>query len=194
MIAWVSFRDLISPTADFAKALKLFLCLITYSCWRWLASCFWALWNCAWWLSMKAAEVSTSSIDSGSLPSNSSKMARIGCAFLTNWPMSWFRNWRDSWSLALISSIVRLIRPMLLLLLLPGRWLQFGKKTDYCLEILVPERKVELGWPMETKEWWNRLEERCLLALGLFPLCWNRDKGLWWRTWDCNVWLTRWFR
>ena len=53
---------------------------------------------------MKAAGVSTSSIDSGSLPSNSSKMAQIGCAFLTNWPMSWFRNWRDSWSLALISS------------------------------------------------------------------------------------------
>ena len=53
---------------------------------------------------MKAAGVSTSSIDSGSLPSNSSKMVRIGCAFLINWLMSWFRNWRDSWSLALISS------------------------------------------------------------------------------------------
>jgi hypothetical protein len=38
---------------------------------------------------------------------------------------------------------------MLLLLLLPKRWLQFEKRTDYCLEILVPERKIKLIWPME---------------------------------------------
>jgi len=53
---------------------------------------------------MKAAGVSASSIDSVSLPSSASKMARIGYAFLINWPMSWFRNWRDSWSLTLVSS------------------------------------------------------------------------------------------
>ena len=104
MLAWVSFRDLISPTADSAKALKSSLCLMTFSCWRRSASCFWALLNCARWLSMKAAGVNASSIDSGSLPSSSSKIVRIGYAFLIRWPMSWFRNWRDSWSLALISS------------------------------------------------------------------------------------------
>ena len=82
MLAWVSFRDLISPTADSAKALKSSLCLMIFSYWRWSASCFWALLNCARRLSMKAAGVNASSIDSGSLPSSSSKMVRIGCAFL----------------------------------------------------------------------------------------------------------------
>ena len=77
MLAWVSFRDLISPTADSAKALKSSLCLIISSCCRRSASCFWALLNCARWLSMKAAGVNTSSIDSGNLPSSSSKMVRI---------------------------------------------------------------------------------------------------------------------
>ena len=104
MLAWVSYRDLISPTANSTKALKLSLCLIISSCWRRSASCFWALLNCARWLLMKAAGVNASSIYSGSLPSSSSKMVRIGCAFLISWPMSWFRNWRDSWSLTLISS------------------------------------------------------------------------------------------
>ena len=42
---------------------------------------------------------------------------------------------------------------LLLLLLLPGEWLQFEKKTDYCLEILVPEREVWLGWPMKAEGW-----------------------------------------
>ena len=51
---------------------------------------------------------------------------------------------------------IQLDRPMLLLLLLPGKWLQFEKKTDYCLEILVPDREMWLGWPMEAKGWWNR--------------------------------------
>ena len=84
MLAWVSFRDLISPMADSTKALKSSLYLMISSCWRRTAGCFWALRNCARWISMKAAGVSASSIDSGSLPSNSSKMVRIGCALLTN--------------------------------------------------------------------------------------------------------------
>ena len=123
---------------------------------------------------MKAAGVSTSSIDSGSLPSNSSKMVRISCAFLINWLMSWFRNWRDSWSLALISSDSMTDRPMLLLLL-PGRWLRFEKKKDYCLENLVPERKIRLERPIETKEWWNQPEGRYLLGSGIFPLNWSQQ-------------------
>ena len=90
--------------ADSARALKLSLCLIISSYWRRSASCFWALLNSARWLSIKAAGINASSIGSGSLPSSSSKMARISCAFLISWPMSWFRNWRDSWSLALVSS------------------------------------------------------------------------------------------
>ena len=39
MLALVSFRDLISPTADSAKSLKWSLCLKISSCWRWSASC-----------------------------------------------------------------------------------------------------------------------------------------------------------
>ena len=46
---------------------------------------------------------------------------------------------------------IQLDRPMLLLLL-PGEWLRFEKKIDYCLEILVPEWKMKLGWPIETEE------------------------------------------
>jgi len=40
---------------------------------------------------------------------------------------------------------------MLLLLLLPREWLQFEKKTDYCLEILEPDREMWLGWPIMAK-------------------------------------------
>ena len=36
--------------------------------------------------------------------SKSSRMAGIGLAFLTSWPMSWCKNWSVSWSLALTSS------------------------------------------------------------------------------------------
>ena len=64
---------------------------------------------------------------------------------------------------------------MLLLLLLPGRWLRFEKKKDYCLENLVPERKIRLERPIETKEWWNRPEGRYLLVLGIFPLNWSQQ-------------------
>ena len=32
----------------------------------------------------------------------------------------------------------------MLLLLLPGRWIQFEKRTDYCLGILVSEKKVKV--------------------------------------------------
>ena len=65
---------------------------------------------------------------------------------------------------------------MLLLLLLPGEWLQFEKKTDYCLGILVPEGKIRLRWPMETKEYWSRPEERCLPASNVFPLNWSQQE------------------
>jgi len=92
MLTWVSFRDLISITADSGKALELSLCLMISSCWRRSASYFWALKNCTRWLLMKAAGVSASSIVSGSLLSSSSRMTRIGWAFLINWSMSWFRN------------------------------------------------------------------------------------------------------
>jgi len=37
---------------------------------------------------------------------------------------------------------------MSLLVLPPERWLRFEKKTDYCLEILVPEKKMRLRWLM----------------------------------------------
>ena len=47
--------------------------------------------------------------------------------------------------------IIQLNRPMSLLLLLLGKWLRFEKKTDYCLEILVPKRKMKLEWLMETR-------------------------------------------
>ena len=161
MLACVSFRDLISPTADSAKSLKSSLCLMTFSCWRRSASCFWALLNCARWLSMKAAGVNASSIDSGSLPSSSSKMVRIGCAFLISWPMSWFRNWRDSWSLALISSD-NTTESADVASSPSSQWLQFEKKTDYCLEILVPDREMWLGWLMKAKGWWNRPRGRML--------------------------------
>ena len=50
----------------------------------------------------------------------------------------------------------------MLLLLLPGKLLQFEKKTNYCLEILVPDREMWLGWPMEAKGWWNRPRGRML--------------------------------
>jgi len=51
---------------------------------------------------------------------------------------------------------------MLLLLLLPGKWLRLEKKTGYCPEILVPDREMWLGWPMNAKGWWNRPRGRML--------------------------------
>ena len=50
----------------------------------------------------------------------------------------------------------------MLLLLLPGKLLQFEKKTNYCLEILVPDREIWLGWPMKAEGWWNRPRGRML--------------------------------
>jgi hypothetical protein len=104
MAAWVLFMDLISPQTESTRAFDLSLWPMISSCWRWSASYFWALRTCTRWLSMKAARVSASSITSGSLPSRSSRMAWIGLASLTSWPMPWFRNWSVSSSLALILS------------------------------------------------------------------------------------------
>ena len=61
--------------------------------------------------------------------------------------------------------IVQLNRPMLLLLLLPEKWLRFERRTDCCPETPVPERKIKLRWPMETKDWWNRPTERKVVYL-----------------------------
>jgi len=41
---------------------------------------------------------------------------------------------------------------MLLLLLLPEKLLRFERRTDYCPETPMPERKIKLRWLMETKE------------------------------------------
>ena len=123
---------------------------------------------------MKAAGVSTSSIDSGSLPSNSSKMVRISCAFLINWLMSWFRNWRDSWSLALISSDS-----------MTGS-ADVASSPSWKVAPIWKEKRLlsgescawkedEVRWPIETKEWWNRPEGRYLLVLGIFPLNWSQQ-------------------
>jgi len=104
IVAWVSVKDLISPQTESTRALDLSLWPMISSCWRQSASCFWALRTCTRWLSMKAAGVNASSIASGSLPSRSSRIALIGLASLTSRPMSWFRNWSVSWSLALTLS------------------------------------------------------------------------------------------
>ena len=65
---------------------------------------------------------------------------------------------------------------MLLLLLLLGEWLQFEKKTDYCLEILVPDREMWLGWLMKAKGWWNRPRGGCLPASDVFLLNWSQQE------------------
>jgi len=57
---------------------------------------------------------------------------------------------------------IQLDRPILLLLLLLGKYLRFEKKIGYCLEILVPDREMWLGWPMDAKGWWNRPRGRML--------------------------------
>ena len=57
---------------------------------------------------------------------------------------------------------IQLDQLMLLLLLLPVKWLRFEKKTGYCPEILVPDREMWLGWPMKAKGWWNRPRGRML--------------------------------
>ena len=57
---------------------------------------------------------------------------------------------------------IQLDQLMLLLLLLPGKWLRLEKKTGYCPEIFVPDREMWLGWPMNAKGWWNRPRGRML--------------------------------
>ena len=59
---------------------------------------------------------------------------------------------------------------MLLLLLLPGKWLQCGKRTDYCLGILAPEIKNEVRMADEGEKIMKSAGEKYLLASGVFPL------------------------
>jgi len=71
---------------------------------------------------------------------------------------------------------IQLDRPMLLVLLLPGEWLQFEKKTNYYLEILLPDREMWLGWLMKAKGWWNQPRGGCLPASGVFLLDWSQQE------------------
>ena len=59
---------------------------------------------------------------------------------------------------------------MLLLLLLPEKWLQFEKRTDYCLGILAPETKNEVRMADEGEKIMKSAREKYLLASDVFPL------------------------
>ena len=70
---------------------------------------------------------------------------------------------------------------MLLLLLLPGRWIQFEMRTDYCLGTLVPEKKVKVQMVDGGKKYGKigrQREDTYLFQTYLIEIGASRNRGL----------------